>query len=1041
MIDDNDKQSFARSHLPYRAEYCATSRAVCKKCDRCMVEGSLKLAYLRRSRFHDGYDSVFYHMKCFFQVKRPTSIAEIRNFETLKYEDQKILEKAIETRGLSLDVDERPRDDENSKRSNKKPIKRDINQTNTITTNFNDFMIEYAKSGRSKCNLCERAIESRTVRIGKLDFDAETPWNGGPVARWFHQECFAKSLEQLEYYGDIDNIPGFDKLDLEDQALVKKNVKTIKPLSILKKETNTCVKKIKSEPDQNGNRADENEEERLLRSQSDRFFELRDLVSQMKRKDLEYLMKHMNQKIDYKATSQLVDAASDTLLFGPIEPCPECKQLASIVLRGASYICTSAKSEWESCSFETREPKRRKPDIPEDLHDKYDFFEDYKFNGGKRIFPFKLIDAIKQRDNDENNVSTKIKPLDGITIGIIAWKGLGVDKSKMMKKINSLGGKLQTVLDKTLFVIMTSENQIQSDNVKLPVARELNIPLVSADSLFKIETVDDVVPKLSESLLEPWDGDLQAKFTQMNVKNLKTNIKSRSSASITKSIYKSSRAPKSQTLVIKDGTAVDPDSGYTDIGRVYIKESHAYSVVLNAVDVEKDRNSFYKLQIIELEAKKRYYLFRSWGRIGCEVGGNSCEKMKNCEAAIKLFEKLFKDRTGNQFEDLVAGTFKRLPGLYFPLELDYGSVKKDIDIKIEKSSGSDLPLPVQDLIASIFDIGRMNRIMQQFELDSEKMPLGKLSKKNINAAMDTLKQLEDVLKGVSRKPNRRALVSLTNKFFSYIPQSFGDGHVELIETLKQVEEKNDMLNSLSEIEIAYNMCTIIDDQSNTSPVDQYYLQLNCSISVVHEDAKEFEWIRDYMLKTHAVTHSNFALEIQHIFRVSREEDMKRFKGYKSEERSLLWHGSRTTNYAGILSRGLKIAPPEAPVTGYMFGKGIYFADMCSKAANYCLTDPSNNVGLLLLCEVALGNTHELFESDPDLPKGLPENMNSVKGVGKSCTNPKTHLRVEDDLLVPIGVQMAAKKVKSQLLYNEYIIYDESRAMIRYVIQAKFNYKS
>jgi hypothetical protein len=50
---------------------------------------------------------------------------------------------------------------------------------------------------------------------------------------------------------------------------------------------------------------------------------------------------------------------------------------------------------------------------------------------------------------------------------------------------------------------------------------------------------------------------------------------------------------------------------------------------------------------------------------------------------------------------------------------------------------------------------------------------------------------------------------------------------------------------------------------------------------------------------------------------------------------LLWHGSRTTNYAGILSQGLRIAPPEAPVTGYMFGKGIYFADMVSKSANYC----------------------------------------------------------------------------------------------------------
>ena len=42
-------------------------------------------------------------------------------------------------------------------------------------------------------------------------------------------------------------------------------------------------------------------------------------------------------------------------------------------------------------------------------------------------------------------------------------------------------------------------------------------------------------------------------------------------------------------------------------------------------------------------------------------------------------------------------------------------------------------------------------------------------------------------------------------------------------------------------------------------------------------------------------------------------------------------------------------------TGYMFGKGVYFADMVSKSANYCRVKKSDPVGLLMLCEVALGN--------------------------------------------------------------------------------------
>ena len=71
-----------------------------------------------------------------------------------------------------------------------------------------------------------------------------------------------------------------------------------------------------------------------------------------------------------------------------------------------------------------------------------------------------------------------------------------------------------------------------------------------------------------------------------------------------------------------------------------------------------------------------------------------------------------------------------------------------------------------------------------------------------------------------------------------------------------------------------------------------------------------------------------------VFKVNREVEANRFKK-EIGGINLLWHGSRMSNFVGILSQGLRIAPPEAPVTGYMFGKGIYFADMVSKSANYC----------------------------------------------------------------------------------------------------------
>lgn len=162
-----------------------------------------------------------------------------------------------------------------------------------------------------------------------------------------------------------------------------------------------------------------------------------------------------------------------------------------------------------------------------------------------------------------------------------------------------------------------------------------------------------------------------------------------------------------------------------------------------------------------------------------------------------------------------------------------------------------------------------------------------------------------------------------------------------------------MLDSLMEMEIAYNL---MRSSGSEHTVDSYYKQLNTEIGILDRESEEFTIIEEYVKNTHAATHSSYTLEIEDVYMVKREGEEKRFKPFrKLHNHKLLWHGSRVTNFAGILSQGLRIAPPEAPVTGYMFGKGIYFADMVSKSANYCSTTITASTGLMLLCDVALGN--------------------------------------------------------------------------------------
>lgn len=55
-----------------------------------------------------------------------------------------------------------------------------------------------------------------------------------------------------------------------------------------------------------------------------------------------------------------------------------------------------------------------------------------------------------------------------------------------------------------------------------------------------------------------------------------------------------------------------------------------------------------------------------------------------------------------------------------------------------------------------------------------------------------------------------------------------------------------------------------------------------------------------------------------IFKIVREGEYQKYRPFQDlPNRQLLWHGSRATNYAGILSQGLRIAPPEAPVVSVL----------------------------------------------------------------------------------------------------------------------------
>ena len=66
-------------------------------------------------------------------------------------------------------------------------------------------------------------------------------------------------------------------------------------------------------------------------------------------------------------------------------------------------------------------------------------------------------------------------------------------------------------------------------------------------------------------------------------------------------------------------------------------------------------------------------MFRSWGRIGTTIGSDKLEDKEDLNDAISSFEYLYEEKTGNRFS---AAEFKKVPGLWYPLDIDYGQVSE-----------------------------------------------------------------------------------------------------------------------------------------------------------------------------------------------------------------------------------------------------------------------------------------------------------------------------------------------------------------------------
>uniref|UniRef100_A0A7S3XRT1 Poly [ADP-ribose] polymerase n=1 Tax=Heterosigma akashiwo TaxID=2829 RepID=A0A7S3XRT1_HETAK len=290
-------------------------------------------------------------------------------------------------------------------------------------------------------------------------------------------------------------------------------------------------------------------------------------------------------------------------------------------------------------------------------------------------------------------------------------------------------------------------------------------------------------------------------------------------------------------------------------------------------------------------------------------------------------------------------------------------------------------------------------------------PLGILSIEQVEQGEDVLGQLHEELK--KKKPRGAVLQQLSGNFYTAIPHNIGRSRTDI---------SSAVIRDLGELAAKQELCQLMRDmlQVNsrgenvlfyTDRTAEQYEALGCSIDYVPPNSKEFKDMVKEMVESQKRSHGTIRTDAQKItglYKVRREEEEQRFT--KTIDNQVhLYHGSRPSNFVGLLSRGILL--PKVVVSmginrtdGGWLGDGIYFGN-ADTAFGYAHIG-RRQTRLMLINKVALGK------------------MQDYSKITYGIKQPKT------------GFNSCHGVAGTQFYDDEYVVYDERQQKIQYLVETR-----
>ena len=901
--------------------------------------------------------------------------------------------------------------------------------------------VERATSSGSACALCQQTIESGSLRIG---IRIDSVMGDFAVVRWNHPCCFpflSKRYPSLVVCKE--DIRGISQFHEPAEVATILKACCLDPTDKLPKNVTEAAKQLEAAAN---------------------------LASTLSTSDLTDISKDAGYQFGSYAPSRqaLIGYVADALVFGAISPCKECGK-GLLVCASYHYKCKGYLDSFTRCNAETLSVSRSPFSISN--AGLKATLEQSGVCPGLRKASFRPLlsppsPPIESRPQQPPCWSQVFEPFrvflhsSALDLESLLLAG-GLSPDNLFKESKwSLGKPGEGEARFRDIVVVRGSNH----NVKVK-------DVVVLDACF-IETCARLgyhpgYIAFEDSCFHCGSSKLLQKRSQRD--RIKEKLSAQDvvggAAQPTTTVNDTKKATDKVVFRVKGDVAIESDAiqFVSDEAMVFKSGSGSYHASLSKTDFVSGKNSFYILQLIHDPKPKThgspYVLFRKWGRVGDALRtGVKAEYFSSSVRAASQFEKIFAERSGYAWsqKECYEGKDPK-PGHYTLLSIQTMS-EMTSSLKAPSTDVCDttpkLEPPTDALVRRLFDVNSINSSLVEMEIDVKKLPLGNITESVIQRGLKTLQAIQAVVDEQSAsklsKPKKgkrsvekeactsspqKQLIMLNNQFYTYIPHAISKEEMRsnklLLDSSEKIAEKVQLLSDLGQIAVTSKLLS----QSHDSPVHTHYKMLKTEMKVVPSSDPRWKMVEQYMQDTHGPTH-HFKAKLRNLWCIEREGEGKSYSAcHKANpNRKLLWHGSRFTNWVGILSQGLRIAPPEAPATGYMFGKGIYFADMFSKSAQYATGFSGNGEGIMALAEVALGKSGVRYQSD--YVTSLPASEMSIHAKGKY--QPKGFKALENGVLLPNRWFNSDDPEIRSLLYNEYIVYTENQVHLRYLCQIDFS---